>query len=296
MGKKRVTGWIFYLAALLLTCVWAFWGAIENFHEGWYYASLLQNIGLMFIQYLSPMLVFMVLTLLAVWNNKVGSALFLLCAVILSFLFNRFNVFVILPFILLAVLAWFSEIDNKKLKYKITVFLPLIVFIAFSIEPAYRVSTRLDDGNYEMRTITGNGVSLVWAPQGPGWPDRGVNWYEADSLCRYLSKDGLTIMEKAQHIWRLPTVEEAVRSMHRHGKNCGGQLDEDGNPQYKINPDKETPLWNPHTQIIYWWTKDTVDSDHAYIITYNGKVWKREKRFRAGDLGFRAVKELEDKK
>ena len=73
MRKKRVTGWIFYSAALLLTCVWAFWGAIENFHEGWYYASLLQNIGLMFIQYLSPMLVFMVLTLFAVRNNKVGA-------------------------------------------------------------------------------------------------------------------------------------------------------------------------------------------------------------------------------
>jgi len=295
MGKKRVLGWVFYLTVLLITCIWAFWGAIENFHEGWYDPSFWKNIGLMLIQYMSPMFVFIFLTLLSVRNNKAGAALFLLCGVILSFLVNTFNFFVILPFFLLAVLSWFGEIGNKKIKYKITVFLPLIVFVAFSIEPAYRVFTRLDDGNYRMRVITGNGVSLIWAPQGPGWPDSGVDWYEADSLCRHLSEDGLTIMAHPQNIWRLPTVDEAVRSMYRHGKNCLGQLDKDGNPQYKIEPDKETPLWNPHARIIYWWTRDTVDSAHAYTIAYNGKIWKREKRFGPDYLGFRAVKESGEK-
>lgn len=245
----------------------------------------------MFIQYMSPMIVFIALTLLSVRKNKTGAALFLLCAVVLSFLFNRFNPFVILPFVLLSVLSWFSEFDNKRLKYKIAVFLPLIVFIAFSIEPAYRVSTRLDDGNYGMRIIHGNGVVLVWAPRGPGWPDEGTNWYAADSICRHLSEDGLSVTDSPQNIWRLPTAEEAVRSMQRHGKNCAGYIVAEKIPHYAVEPDKETPLWNPHSKIIYWWTATPTDSNHALIIAYNGKLRSREKQFAAGNLGFRAVKE-----
>ena len=42
--------------------MWACWGSNENFHEGWYYPSIWRNIGLMFVQYLSPMLIVMLMT------------------------------------------------------------------------------------------------------------------------------------------------------------------------------------------------------------------------------------------
>ncbi len=291
---KKISGWAAYILSVLLTSLWAFWGSIENFHEGWYHPSFLHNLGLMFIQYLSPALLFILLTLFAVWKNKIGAMLFLLAGIGLALWVNKLNLFVILPFFLLATLFWFGELSNKKRKYKIVIILPLLIFIAFGIEPAYRISMRYNDGDFGQRLIESNGVALVWAPRGPGWPDEGVNWYEADSICRYLTEDGLHIAAEPQNIWRLPTVEEAVRSTHRHGKNCRGYLDKQGNPVYAVEPDKETPLWNPHTMVIYWWTGSEIDSAHAYIIAYNGKIWKREKSFGPNYLGFRAVKDPEE--
>ena len=49
----------------LAACVWAFWGIVENFHEGWYYSSLWANLGLMLSQYVGFMLVFVAAALVA---------------------------------------------------------------------------------------------------------------------------------------------------------------------------------------------------------------------------------------
>ena len=51
------------------------------------------------------------------------------------------------------------------------------------------------------------------APGGPGWPQEGVNWHEAVQTCQMLNQDGKSIGSEPQNIWRLPTVDEAVRSM-----------------------------------------------------------------------------------
>ena len=64
--KRQIVGWIAVALSTAVTCFWAFWGIIENFHEGWYYESWLANMGLMFFQYLSPMLIFMGVTLIAI--------------------------------------------------------------------------------------------------------------------------------------------------------------------------------------------------------------------------------------
>lgn len=293
MKTKITIGKISFTFLLVLTSIWAFWGIIENFHEGWFYASFWKNIALMFIQYLSPFLIFMLFSLISIRNNKIGSALFLLFGISISFFVNRFNYFVILPFFIMAALIFFSRFENKKRMYRLIVFIPIILLIVFSIEPIYRVSTRFNDENFSARTIRGNGIELIWAPRGPGWPDKGVSWYEADSICRYLNSEGNKITHSVQNIWRLPTVDEAVRSMHRHGKNCMGKLNKNGQAEYKIKPDKETPLWNPHTQVIYWWTSTETDSSHAYIIAYNGKIRIRNKNNSPNYLSFRAVKNVD---
>lgn len=291
MKLKLIIGWVTFSISVLTACFWAYWGIIENFHEGWYHASFKQNILLMFFQYLAPVIITITLSLLAILNNKLGAIIFLAVGIGLSFFVN--NSIASVPFIILGTICWFSDFSPKKWKYRLMLILPFFTLIIFGIEPILRVSGRINDGNFGARKIEQNDISLIWAPQGPGWPNDGVNWHRADSICLYLKEDGLNIADVPQNIWRLPTVEEAVKSMQRHGANAKGQLNTDGQPEYEIRPDKETPLWNPHSKVIYWWTKTEIDENNAYIIVYDGKIWKRNKGFRANYLGFRAIKEME---
>ena len=68
--RRQIVGWIAVGLSTVITCFWAFWCIVENFHEGWYYESLLSNVGLMFVQYLSPMLIFMGVTLVSIGCNR----------------------------------------------------------------------------------------------------------------------------------------------------------------------------------------------------------------------------------
>lgn len=59
-----------------LSCFWAFWGIIENFHQGWYSTSVWMNLGLMFVQYLAPMLFFLVAALAGTIWPRLGGVLY----------------------------------------------------------------------------------------------------------------------------------------------------------------------------------------------------------------------------
>jgi hypothetical protein len=167
----------------------------------------------------------------------------------------------------------------------------MLTLILSGISPAMKVSQRFDDGNLEARLVQTNGIELTWAPDGPGWPREGCNWYEAQKTCDFLNEDGSNLEISPQYIWRLPTVDEAVRSMARHGQNSGGEWDpENTEAIYETTPDKESPLWNVRSQVIYWWTATEIDEERAYIIVYDGKVRPRSKDFGPDYLGFRCVK------
>ncbi len=296
LDKRQIVGWMAVGLSIVITCVWAFWGIIENFHEGWYYESWLSNVGLMFVQYLGPMLIFMGITLISIFWPRFGGGLHVIFALLAVWFFQAFSnagtFLIILPLIGLGALYWFGRPQPRKIALSLAIGLPILTLTIFGIEPVLRVSQRLDDGFLQARLVHGNGVNLIWAPDGPGWPRTGLNWSEAQQVCQYLGEDGLTPAPVPQHIWRLPTVDEAVRSMARHGQNSGGVWDvETAKATYKTTPDKESPLWNVHSQVIYWWTTTEVDEEHAYIIVYDGKVWSRVKQFGPAYLGFRCVKE-----
>ena len=294
-NKRKVTGWIAVGLSIVITCFWAFWGIIENFHEGWYHKSWWSNVGLMFIQYLSPMLIFMAVALIAIYWPRIGAGLHVLVAVAALWFFNAFNntgvFFIILPLLGFALLYWYGRPQPRRLAASLAIGLPLLTLIIFGIEPIYRVSQRLNDGNLQARLVQGNKVALTWVPDGPGWPRKGASWDEAQRVCRHLADDGLTVATEPQDIWCLPTVDEAVRSMTRHGENSDGIWNaEMAEATYATTPDKESPLWNIHSQVIYWWTVTEVDEADAYMIVYDGKVWPRAKSFGPDYLGFRCVK------
>lgn len=152
--------------------------------------------------------------------------------------------------------------------------------------------SRLHKAPFLGTRVSGNGVDLMWAPAGPGWPRHGVTWNEAVRICRYLSADGAALDAAPGEHWRLPTVEESVRSQCSAGINACGRWDgAAGRASYAALPDRAPPLWDPRSKVIYWWTATAIDDANAYIIVYDGKVWPRRKTARWGYLGFRAVRE-----
>jgi len=293
--QRQIVGWVAVGLSIVITCFWAYWGILENFHEGWYYESLLSNVGLMFVQYLSPLLIFMGVTLVSILWPRFGGGLHVIFALLVAWFFQAFTntvtLLLIAPLIGIGLLYWFGHARPRKIAFSLAVGFPILTLVIAGIAPVLRVSQRIDDGNLQARLVHGNRVDLIWAPDGPGWPRTGVNWHEAQRVCQYLDKDGLTLAPVPQQIWRLPTVDEAVRSMARHGQNSGGVWDtEIAKATYKTTPDKESPLWNVYSQVIYWWTATEVDEEHAYIIVYDGKVWSRAKQLSPAYLGFRCVK------
>jgi hypothetical protein len=278
-------------------CLWAFWGIIENFHEGWYYSSLWANLGLMLSQYLVFMLVFVGAALVALRWPRVGGGLHGGVAAGAAWFFRGASPLVTYPFIVgplafMGMAYWLGRPRPRRYAVVTIVALPLVTLLVCGAAPACRVAGRLDDGDRSARRVAGNGVDLIWAPEGPGWPRDGVTWDEALRRCQHLTEDGTSLAEAAQDVWRLPTVEEAVQSLQRHGRNSGGRWDAASRgASYELTPDKESPLWDVHSQVIYWWTATEVNDREALVIVYDGKVWPRPKLAHWGYLGFRAVKE-----
>ena len=295
VNKRQVIGWIAVGISTIITCFWALWGIIENFHEGWYFETWLSNLGLMIVQYLSSMVLFLVVTLVAIYWPRIGSLLHLGLAFFAAWFFQAISnpgmFLLIAPMVFLGALYWFGRPEPRKVANLLVILLPLLTLLIAGIQPAWRVSHRVNDGNLQARLVQGNGVTLVWAPDGPGWPPSGLNWHEAQDVCQHLNEDGLTLAPDPQDIWRLPDVAEAVGSMARHGQNSGGVWDaQTAEAAYRTPPDKESPLWNIHSQVIYWWTATEANEERAFIIVYDGKVWPRSKQISQAYLGFRCVK------
>jgi hypothetical protein len=294
---KRLVGWLAVTFASAIGSVWAFWGIIENFHEGWYSPSLASNLGLMVVQYLSPLSIFVLLALVSLKWPIAGSAIFAVIGIWLSFFFlhgaSAGRVLILFPMLSLALLFGFGRPKPLRRAALVVVISPLLIMIVSGAYPAYRVATRDETvllGPYDIRE---NGLNLEWAPAGPGWPHDSVRWSEANRICRHLSPDGRTVLATEPKVWRLPTVDEAVRSMNLHGHNAGGVWNSaTGKAEYRLGPDKEAPLWNPRSRIVYWWTATQAGDGSVLMIVYDGKVWPRPLSYVEGNLGFRAVRSL----
>ncbi len=290
---RWVLGWAAAVVSTAFTSFWAFWGIIENFHEGWYQPSWLDRIAMMFVQYLSFMLAFLAASLISIRWRYVGAGLHVAAGIFAFWFFSggtAHRLFVP-PMLLLGVAYWFGRIEPRTWAHRIAVAVPLVTLVVCGIEPAYRAATRVDDGIRSARHLNANGADLIWAPEGPGWPDHGMSWQDAAAQCERLTEDGTKLADSPQNIWRLPTVDEAVRSQCRHGENSGGSWDAaTARATYLRWPDKETPLWNPTSKVIYWWTGTKLNEDEVYTISYRGGVHRRRKDGSYGYRAFRAVK------
>ncbi len=297
---KKIFGWSATSITILLSSLWAFWGIVENFHEGWYSTSIWENLFMMFIQYMSLSIIFVVLGLVALHWRKIGLGIFTTIAILLAIFFSRGNFtvvgfMIIIPLVGLGCLFFFGKLPPKSIKRAelLILLVPLVITIVAGIPGAWRVSQRIDDGDYGMRIVDGNGITLIWAPSGPGWPDCGISWDEAQNRSIFLAENGTILMDVPQNIWRVPTVDEMVRSQCLHGVQVGGVWNNaTKTASYDNTPDKETPLWKVYSKVIYYWTSTEVSESRAYYIIYSGVVYARDKQDDYSYLSFRAVKDL----
>lgn len=154
-GRYRKIGWAALALSTLITSFWAFWGIVENFHEGWYHSSLAANVGLMLLQYLSPMLIFMALTLATIVWPRAGAGLHLLFALLAAWFLgapaNPVTLLFVLPLVGLGALYWFGRPRSRRIAIILAAGLPLLTLVISGIGPAVRVSRRVDDGNRRAR-------------------------------------------------------------------------------------------------------------------------------------------------
>lgn len=292
---RVVLGWTAVSISTLTAGFWAFWGSIENFHEGWYFTSLTKDVELMLVQYLSPMLLVLLLSVVALQWPRVALLIFASLAVAAAVFFHGSRVAVELisiPLLALGGLYFLGDPRPPRWARRCVIGLPILTAIVSGAYPGWRAVHRLDDGNYGVRLVEGNGARLLWAPQGPGWPEHYASWSEAQQSCALLNDDGLSLNGVPQNAWRLPTIDEAVRSLVYRGHNAGGVWDPVGRrASYRVTPDKDSPLWNPHSQVIYWWTGTEAGSDKAYRIAYNGYVFALDKAGWGDYWAYRCVRE-----
>ena len=293
LHDRAVAGWSAVALSTGLACLWAYWGIVENFHEGWHERSLTADVAVGVAHFVRIPIAIALVAAFSVRWPRLGGVLHAVAAVgaLIRYETMAGRVLVALPLGVLAILWFVGRPQPRRLALALVLLLPLLTLIGAGVGPAWRVTHRLDDGRRDARVVVGNGVRLEWAPAGPGWSAGGASWAQALEVCRRLSPDGTMLRDTTVGAWRLPTVEEAVRSLTRHGENAGGVWDSlRGQAHFRVQPDKESPLWDTYSGVIYWWTASEIDSAQAWQVVYNGYVRTVTKTARLGSFGFRAVK------
>jgi len=326
--KPRLPGYIATGLVTLTTGFWMLWGVGEMLYEGW---------GQPFptpLYYLIPAAICLTLTLLALtWPRFGGWLLILIGGAFTAWWWSLaaargmlswrrvLGTFPVSGLLILTGVLFLLEGRYRRqqrtagwtppkswvrrnLRYILALGFPLLIAVADAAFFAPLAFTRVDDGDRGARLIVGNGVTLIWAPKGPGWnwkqPWGGYpSWdmlalygvppvglgdkpgyegrhateedMERTGLCRYLSADGLTLMDEPQDIWRMPTTDEIVRSLVRGGENAGCTWDgKSDQATCRRQPNKDTPLWAPDEEPIYYWSGEEYNEEEAWYVPYTG--------------------------
>lgn len=107
---------------------------------------------------------------------------------------------------------------------------------------------------------------------------------------QWLGWSAVVLMAAITSLWAFWGIIENFHEgwfYHSFWKNTAMMF---GQISFDKMPDKEPPLWETHSPIIYWWTATQPDTASAYLVSYSGWVFPNNIRFRPGYYGFRAVR------
>jgi heme/copper-type cytochrome/quinol oxidase subunit 2 len=330
--RHRFPGYAATGLLTLTTTLWTYWGVGELFYEGWWGAWTNR------LPYLGPAAICVAFALVSLTWPRVGGWLVIaaggaftawrwtlqaqLGELTWKWMLAWFPISGVLV-VIGALFLWEGRARRQRrasgwrpsqrwlrrnARYVVVFAPPLLVTIAVTVFFLPYVLDRFDDGDRGVRRIEGSGVTLVWAPEGPGWnwnplegrgrrpswddialygappvgihPERkietpGMHATQADmaatGVCAYLSVDGATLLPEPQGIWRMPTADEVVRSLVRRGESAGCAWDGvSEQAECRTQPNKDSPLWAPDESPIYFWTAEEYDVDSAWYVPYTG--------------------------
>jgi len=330
--KGRLPGYVAAGLLALTTTLWTFWGVGEMYYEGWWGAWHNR------LPYLGASAICMALLLIALtwprlggwilvaggggftawrWTKQAQLGELTPAWMVSWFPISGLIVVTGLFFLWEGRYRWQCRAGGwtpprrwlrRNLRTLVTCAPPLLTAILVSAYFFPFLRARFDDGDRSIQRIEGNGVSLVWAPQGPGWnwhplagrgrypswddlaryglPPAGIHEepkrvgegapatagdMETTGLCGYLNKDGTILMPEAQGIWRLPTADEVVRTLVGSGGNAGCTWDGVSySADCQRQPNKDTPLWAADASPVYYWTADDHEGGGAWCVPYTG--------------------------
>ena len=179
----RVPGWSASVLMVVVTVFWTYWGIAEMYHEGWWGAWTNR------LPYLVPIAVTLIPGLVAFRWPLVGGALIVVIGLFAAVFFGGGVTVIGLAIALTGGAFVFDGLIRRRApsqpapapmpwwrrhwRYVLLLGAPLIVAVGISAATLPIVLGRVDDGDRSARLIEANGVTLIWAPEGPGW-----NWLQ----------------------------------------------------------------------------------------------------------------------
>ena len=194
--KRKLPGYVARSLLVLLTTLWTVWGFGEMYHEGWWGTWYNR------LAYLVLPTAFLVLTAIALTRPRAGGWVLVVAGggtflwwmnmggfapqrLFMGFMLGGFAVLIGSLLIVDARLqqrlqtaprARPASFLRRNLRYIVCFAPPLLAIVLMTALSAPLLLTRVDDGDRGMRLIEGNGVTLIWAPAGPGWsPGHGAS-------------------------------------------------------------------------------------------------------------------------
>lgn len=114
MNKRQlIFGWTAIAIVTVFASLWAYWGGVENFYEGWYSTSIWENLSMMIVQYWMLAVVFMIIGFVGIRFPKVSLFLNIALGVGAAIFFSgaAFSVIWVMVVILLVLLGLFFSLE-----------------------------------------------------------------------------------------------------------------------------------------------------------------------------------------
>ena len=153
--RHLIFGWIAVGIVIIIASLWAYWGGVENFHEGWYSQGVWENISMMIVQYWSLSLIFIIIGIIGIRFPIASLPICIAIGIAASIILSGANpsllwAMIIVPLTGLGLLFFFGRAKPRKFAYILAVALPIAILLTTSVIWLIKVSKKVYTRSMEM--------------------------------------------------------------------------------------------------------------------------------------------------